>query len=168
MQVQTRDAVFIRATRRSIHPVIADVGGWARWWPGLELRATGAGSADVVLRAPGRIRRPRRWTLQVVKVRPELGVCMRYEGEVAGSGEFYYLDEPAGTVVHYAWRGAVADRRWRASVRDHRAGVRAGLEALKDSFEANRIPGEEPDAALLAQQRAAKRARERAAAQGTR
>jgi hypothetical protein len=158
MQVQTLDAVFIRAPRRSIHPVVADVAGWTRWWPGLQLRASDDGQTLAALWPPGWIRPPRRWTLQVTRVRPQLGIDLRYAGEVAGDAEFYYLDETAGTVVHYALRGTVPDRRWRAAVRDHRAGVRAGLDALKDRLELGRVPGAEPDAALLAEQQRAKAA----------
>lgn len=152
MQVQTVDSVFIRAARRDIHPVVVHLGGWNRWWPGLDLRDQSPSAVSVTLRAPGIARRRRRWTLEVARVRPDLGIDFRYSGDLAGEGEFYYLDEPAGTVVSYAFRGAVSDRAWRAAVRDHRAGVRVGLHALKDMFEGARGPGAEPGPALLAEQ----------------
>ena len=155
MDISTWDAVFIRAPRTSIHPVVADLESWAQWWPGLSLRPYG-GQYAVALRAPGPLRPVRRWNATVVKNRRDLGIDLRYRGDLTGEAEFYYLDETAGTVVHYIVRAQVADRRWRAAVRDHRAGVRAALDALKDRFERNRLPGEEPDAALLVQQEAAK------------
>lgn len=158
MQVQTVDAVFIRASRSRIHAVVADAAGWGGWWPRLTVHAAGAGRSHVTLHAPGRWRRPQRWTLEVVKVRPDLGIHLRYTGHVAGEAEFYYLDERAGTVVAYALRGAVPDVRWRSTVRDHRAGVRAGLEALKRRLEGDRVPGAEPDAVLLREQRRARAA----------
>ena len=153
MEAQTWDAVFIRASRRRLHPVITDVAAWGRWWPGLTVAADGAG-LQLGLRAPGS-RRTRRWHAAHGKQRHDLGIELRYTGEVAGTAELYYLDEPAGTVVHYLFRGRVADRGARAAVRDHRAGVRAGLHALKDRFETGRVPGAEPDPALLVEQREA-------------
>lgn len=156
MEVQTWDSVFIRGTRRQLHPVIADVGGWGRWWPGLTATPEAEG-CSLSLRAPGLTARRRHWTAAVTKDRPALGVHLRYAGDVAGEAEFYYLDEPAGTVVHYVLRGSVPDRRWRAAVRDHRAGVRVALHALKDRFERDRLPGDEPEPALLAAQQRAMR-----------
>lgn len=137
MEVQTWDAVFIRATRRMLHPVITDVAGWSRWWPGLAVTSR-PGCVDLSLRAPGLLARRRRWTARLTTVRPDLGIALRYGGEVAGEAEVYYLDERAGTVVHYVLRGVVADRGWRRAVAEHRAGVRAGLHALKDRFEGER------------------------------
>lgn len=116
---------------------------------------TVAGADDdyrLALRSPGRIARRRHWNADLVKVRPDLGIHLRYSGEVRGEAELYYLDERAGTVVHYVLRGEVADRGWRRAVREHRAGVRAGLDAIKDAFEHGRAPGDEPEAALLAEQ----------------
>jgi hypothetical protein len=150
VEIQAWDTVFIRATRHALHPVVADVAGWGRWWPGLTVS-----NAVLELSAPGFTARRRRWTAQLGRERPGLGITLRYTGDVAGQAEFYYLDERAGTVVHYLLRGAVADRGWRWAVRDHRAGVRAGLHALKDRFEAGRRPGEEPAPQLLADQRRA-------------
>jgi hypothetical protein len=143
VEVQAWDSVFIRATRLALHPVVADLAGWDRWWPGLTVTSDGS-NAELELAAPGFTARRRRWTAQLSRERPGLGVALRYSGDVDGEAELYYLDEHAGTVVHYLLRAVVADRGWRSALRDHRAGVRAGLHALKDRFEAGRRPGEEP------------------------
>ena len=154
MDVQTWDAAFVRAPRAQIHPVVAEPAEWVAWWPGLSLRQAGPGFA-ASLRPPGVGRRVRTWNARVTKNRRDLGVTLAYTGGLEGEAEFYYLDEPAGTVVHYVLRAAVPDRGWRSAVRDHRAGVRAGLHAMKDRFEAGRLPGDEPDPALLEHQRTA-------------
>ena len=150
MDVHTWDAVFIRAARRDLHPVIADVRGWATWWPGLAASGDGE-ELDLTLRPPGRLR-AHRWSATVVKRRPGLGVDLRYRGDIDGEAEFYYLDEPWGTVVHYLVRARVADRGWRPLVAAHRAGARAAMDHLKDRFERDRLPGDEPDATLLSEQ----------------
>ena len=155
MDVHTWDSVFVRASRRTLHPLIADVDGWQRWWPGMTVSRDAHGY-DLALRAPGLLARRRNWSVTVVRVRPTLGIALRYAGQVRGEAELYYLDEPDGTVVHYILRGTVPDRGWRAAQREHRAGVRAGLDALKDHLERGRVPGDEPDPALLAEQRRAR------------
>lgn len=152
MEVQTWDTVFVRATRRSLHPVIADVAHWGRWWPGMSVFPA-PGGHRLTLRPPGLAPVRQCWTAQLVRVRPALGIHLRYDGQVRGEAELYYLDERAGTVVHYVLRGEVADRGWRRAERRHRAGVRAGLDALKDRFEQGRAAGDEPDPRLLAEQR---------------
>lgn len=167
MQVRTWDSIFVRATRREIHPVITDIAGWQAWWPGLVVAAGPRGFA-LSLKAPGATSPRRRWTAQLRKDRPALGIHLAYAGDVAGEAEFYYLDERAGTVVHYVLRGTVADRAWRRAVRNHRAGVRAGLDALKDLLEGDREPGAEPDPQLLARQEQAIAEFEAAVAAGKR
>lgn len=151
MEVQTWDSVFVRATRRSLHPVIADVAQWGRWWPGMSVFPA-PGGHRLALRAPGMTTARQLWTARLVKQRPALGIHLEYAGQLRGEAELYYLDERAGTVVHYVLRGKVADRGWRRAVRRHRAGVRAGLDALKDRLEGARAPGDEPDPKLLAEQ----------------
>ncbi len=148
------DTVFVRARRRDLHPILADVAGWWRWWPGVFTEPAGE-QVRVRLRPPGPGARPQRLTVRVVRDRPDLGIDLAYRGHVDGEAEFYYLDEPAGTVVHYLLRGDVAGRRWQATLRSHRAAVRRALNALKDRMEAGRPPGEEPSACLLADQREA-------------
>ncbi len=154
MDVQAWDAVFVRARRRDVHPALADVAGWGGWWPGMVTRPAGA-SVVVSLRPPGLARRRQRFAVRVVKNRPGLGVDLRYDGELTGGAEFYYLDEPTGVTVHYIVRARVSAHRWRATLRDHRAGVRCALDTLKDRYEGGRLPGAEPDPGLLADQRAA-------------
>lgn len=155
MDVTTWDTVFIRAPRARIHPIVADVARWGTWWPGMAVDPTAAGYA-ISLRPPGLLRPARRWTATIEKNRRDLGVDLAYAGDVTGDAEFYYLDETAGTVVHYVLRGRVAPRGWRGAVRDHRAGVRTALDALKDRFERDRLPGDEPDQDLLRIQQEAK------------
>lgn len=156
MDVQAWDSVFVRARRVDIHAVIERVADWGLWWPGMHTEALGNG-AWVRLRPPGMLARPQRYGVEIVKNRSAraLGLDLRYRGLIQGEAEFYYLDETAGTVVTYLLRARVPQHRWRATLAGHRAGVRAGLDALKDRFERDRIPGAEPDPMLLADQQAA-------------
>ena len=158
MRVDAWDTVFVRGRRRDLHPIVADVTGWGRWWPGVTTQPV-AGGVAVTARppAPGRLRRARvqRFSASVTRERPDLGVDLSYDGDVRGEAEFFYLDEPAGTLVHYLLRGEVADRGWRRRLSDHRAVARVGLEALKARLEGSRAPGAEPDPVLLADQRRA-------------
>lgn len=158
MYLQAWDTVFVRARRRDVHAVIRGVARWGEWWPGTTSRSAGDAVA-VTLRAPGRLRprhgRPQRYLVEVSKDRPGLGVNLRYRGDLDGEAEFYYLDERAGITVHYLLRAHTSVGRWPALLRDHRAAVRAGLNALKDRFEGGRLPGQEPDEALLCDQREA-------------
>lgn len=157
MHLEAGDSTFIRARRADIHPVIAAVAEWGRWWPGVTTAARADGSASVVLRAPRAPRRlpphARRIEVRVLKDRRDLGVDLAYGGDLRGTAEWYYLDERDGTVVHYLLHAQAGHRGWRAALRDHRASVRAALTDLKDRFEAQRYPGDEPDPRLLADQR---------------
>ena len=161
MDVQAWDSVFVRARRVDLHAVLEQVGSWGSWWPGMQTEPIAAGplgtGARVVLHPPGLLRPAQRYTVEIVKNRRQraLGLDLRYSGALDGAAELYYLDEAAGTVVTYLLRARVADRRWRGTLADHRAGMRAGLDALKDRFERSRVPGSEPDPALLRDQQAA-------------
>lgn len=157
MDVQAWDSVFVRARRRDVHALVERVADWGLWWPGMTTTPLPRG-AFVTLRHPGVLPRPRqRFAVEIAKNRAAraLGIDLRYRGDVTGEAEFYYLDEPAGTVVTYLLRASVAEHRWRATLAHHRAGVRVGLDALKDRLEGDRIPGAEPDPRLLADQQAA-------------
>lgn len=76
--------------------------------------------------------------------RPDLGVVMRYRGDIDGEAEWYYLDEAHGVVVHYLLRAELGDRGWRRCLTAHRAAVRLALHSLKDRLEGQRLPGDEP------------------------
>lgn len=154
MRIQAWDSVFVRGRRTDVHPILADVAGYGRWWAAVSSRDLGTRVA-VTLAPPGLARRRQRFTVTVTRERPAKGVRMQYRGELAGDAEWYYLDEPAGTVVHYLLTAEVADRGWRRRLADHRAAVRQGLDALKDRVEDGRVPGTEPDPRLLDDQRAA-------------
>lgn len=154
MRIQAWDSVFVRARRTEVHPLLADVAGYRRWWPAASSRDLG-GRVGVTLAPPGLARRRQRFTVAITKDRPAKGVRMHYTGDLAGEAEWYYLDEPAGTVVHYLLNAEVADRGWRRRLADHRAAVRQGLDTLKDRLEDGRVPGTEPDPRLLDDQREA-------------
>lgn len=154
MRIEAWDSAFVRARRADVHPVLVDVAGYGRWWPGVDTRPVGRRVA-VTLRPPGIARSRQRFTVETTKTRPDKGVRMRYAGDLEGHAEWYYLDEPAGTVVHYVLTVEVADRGWRRRLADHRAAVRHALHTLKDRLEGGRVPGAEPDPDLLADQRQA-------------
>lgn len=154
MRIQAWDSVFVRARRTDVHPILADVAGYGRWWPAASSRDLGTRVA-VTLTPPGIARRTQRFTVAVTKERPAKGIRMRYTGDLAGDAEWYYLDEPAGTVVHYLLTAEVTDRAWRRRLTDHRAAIRQGLDTVKDRLEDGRIPGTEPDPRLLDDQQAA-------------
>ncbi|MDQ3538665.1 MAG: hypothetical protein M3415_07715 [Actinomycetota bacterium] len=159
MRIDAWDSVFVRARRRDVHAWLAGLGGWHHWWPGLHARPYGDG-LSVVLHPPGRRRRPQRYTVRRAAVRADLGLKLRYDGDLNGEAEFYYLDELSGCVVHYLVRAqagglAPVGRRVARLTADHRAAARCGLNALKDRLEAGREPGAEPEPALLADQRLA-------------
>lgn len=150
MRFNSWDAAFVRARRRDVHPVLADVGGYASWWPRLRVRA-GAESWLLTHRAPGHLR-PRRVWLRITKIRPDLGADLALTGDVVGEAEWYYLDEPAGVVVNHLLRVQAPDRGGHRIVAAYRASVRTALQELKSRMEAGRSPGDEPHPQLLADQ----------------
>ncbi len=155
MHAEVWDAGFVRARRADVHPLVRDPATWPRWWPGV--RAVPGG---LVLRPPTLLARVadrrQRLAVRVVKDRLDLGVDLAYSGTLTGPAELFYLDTDDGTVVTYVARVELADRGWRRTLAEHRAVVRAGLHELKDRLEGSRLPGAEPDPALLADQRAAR------------
>ena len=159
MRIQAWDAVFVRARRADVHRMLRDVAGYGRWWPSADARPAGD-RVLLTLRVPGRIRLPGAASAQRIVVaamgeRPDKGLRLRYAGDLSGEAEWYYLDEPAGTVLHYLVNADVHDRGWRRRLAAHRAAVRAALHELKDRLERGREPGAEPDPALVSHQRRA-------------
>jgi hypothetical protein len=155
MQVSAWDTAFVRARRRDVHPMLADIGRYGDWWPGV--RSSGdRDSFRLVLTPPTAAARLTGRTQALVgrvrKVRRDLGVDLDYRGTFTGRAEWYYLDERAGTTVHYLVRAEVADRGWRQVLGEHRASVRTALAALKDRLEGGRPAGAEPEPALLRDQ----------------
>ena len=154
MRVEAAESGYVRARRRDVHPLLRDVAGYGRWWPGVTARPVGVGAA-LTLAAPRPWQRPQRLLAQVVKDRPNLGVTLSYVGDVRGEAEWYYLDEPAGVVVTYLLRAEVDDRGWRRRLAAPRRRVRAALFALAERADAGRRVAAEPDPALRADQAAA-------------
>lgn len=154
MRVDVWDSGFVRAERAAIHPLLAHLDGYGRWWPGCRTQPLGA-ATRVVLDPPGLLARRQRYVVAVTKERPDLGLDLQLTGDLQGAGEWYYLDERDGTVVHYVLHVEIADRAWRRTLAAHRASARAALHALKDRMEGDRLPGTEPDPTLLARQSAA-------------
>jgi hypothetical protein len=159
VQVSAWDSIFVRARRRDVHPILADIAGYGGWWPGASTTPDGAGWR-LLLRPPTLgarlVGRTQALHVRVRRVRRDLGVELDYRGTIGGAAEWYYLDERAGTVVHYLLKGEAAGGR---TLAEHRAAVRAALHELKDRLEAGRAAGAEPDPALLAHQRRGPRSR---------
>lgn len=152
VRIDVWDTVFVRARRVDIHPFMADVEGYPRWWPDLRAEAAASALYRVTHQAHDRLGRRHEVTVRVEKVRPDKGIVFAYEGDIAGKAEFFYLDEVDGVAVHYLLGAEVEGRGWRRRLAAHRASVRAALNRLKDICEHPRLPGEEPDPALLAHQ----------------
>lgn len=150
MRIDSWDSTFVRARRRDVHPVLADVGGYVEWWPRLRARC-GHGGWLLEHRRPGGWRRVRVW-LRVVKVRTDLGVDFALTGDLVGDAEWYYLDEPTGVVVHHLLRVHAPDRGGPRLVEAYRASVRGALGELKRRLEGPRVAGAEPDPELVRDQ----------------
>lgn len=158
MRIQTWDSGFVRARRADVHPFFAlPPEEYGQWWPGLRSQKLADGRVRWHLRSPGRWRRRHRIDVEVVKVRPDLGVNYRFSGDLVGDAEVFYLDEPSGAVIGYLLHvdSVGGNRRGRRLERQHRAVAREALNAIKDRCEAGRIAGAEPDPQLLADQIAA-------------
>ena len=154
MRLDLWDAGFVRTTRAAVHPIVADVACWGTWWPGCTTRPL-ASAVEVRLVPPRPLAPPLRFVVAVTKERKDLGVDLQLTGDLQGAGEWYYLDERAGSVLHAVLHVDVADRGWRRTAAGVRASTRAALHALKDRLEGGRLPGTEPHPDLLAHQAAA-------------
>jgi hypothetical protein len=155
VRVQAWDAVFVRARRIDVHPLVHHIPRQPLWWPGLRVRRD-RGGFHVSHRPPGPLRRRQHLFVRVVRDRPgSRGLHLACSGDFTGTIEWYYLDEADGTVVHHLLEADTADQGWRRRLAAQRASVRAGLHALKDILERGRAPGTEPDPALLAWQQQA-------------
>jgi hypothetical protein len=153
VQLEVWDSGFVRAHRRGVHALLGDVAGYQRWWPGV----SGKPRDDhvVLTLRPAGARPAHRIRIQVTKQRPNLGVNLRYHGDLVGDAEWYYLDEPNGVVIHYLLHADTPRRSPRRLLRAHRWCIREALHAVKDVLEGGRLPGAEPDAAFLEHQRRA-------------
>lgn len=154
-RVETWDSVFVRARRTEVHGLVGDVSRWGQWWPRALGDGDGAGDALVLVPPTWRARlrrRRQRVAVEVTKDRPGLGLRFCYRGDLTGECEFFYTDADAGTMVHHIARIDVPRRGWMHHLGDHRAVMRATLDELKDRLEGTRLPGAEPDPALLADQ----------------
>jgi hypothetical protein len=155
VDVQAWDEVFIRCTRAAANALVVDVAGWAAWWPGLAATPLDDRRTEVVLHTPWRAPRRHRLVVTADRVRPrDKGLEMTVAGDVVGTAEWFHLDRGDGVVVNYLLRGRVADGGWRRLLAAHRASVRAALTDAKRRLEAGRLPGTEPEPALLAHQAA--------------
>ncbi len=167
MRVEAWDTAFVRARRNDVHRLLADVAGYGRWWPQVFVGRAGEGRSDAApwpaadCRGPSyrltfrsaRWRAAHRVHAVLTELRADKGLRLTYRGAFDGRAEWYYLDERAGTFVHYLLDARTARLGGRRRLGDHRAVIRAGLHRLKDLLEAGRVIGAEPDAALLDHQR---------------
>lgn len=159
MRVHAWDTVFVRARRADVHPLVRDLAGHPRWWPHLHAEAGADGWVRLVHERPRLPGARLRLEGRVTTDRPgDRGLHLAYRGDLAGQAEWYYLDQPDGTVVHHLLHAATPDRGAARRLRAYRASVRAAMHALKDLLEGGRPPGAEPEPALLAHQREAAKA----------
>jgi uncharacterized protein YndB with AHSA1/START domain len=152
MRVDVWDTVFVRASRVAVHPHVADVARYPRWWPGLRVEPAAAGLYRMTHQAPGVWPRRHRIVVRVEKVRADKGIVFAYGGDIGGKAELFYLDEVDGITVHYLLGAEAVQGEATRLLARHRASVRAALHRLKDRCEGPRLPGAEPDPALLAHQ----------------
>jgi hypothetical protein len=151
VRIDVWDTVFVRARRADVHPLVADVARYARWWPGLRVEPAATNLYRITHRPPVAAARRQRVVARVEKTRPDKGIVFDYDGDVVGKAEFFYLDAVDGVTVHYLL-GAEAPPSTPRRLARHRASVRAALHRLKDVCEAGRPPGAEPEPALVAHQ----------------
>ncbi|MGI8575196.1 MAG: hypothetical protein ACR2MA_07595 [Egibacteraceae bacterium] len=137
---------FVRARRKDVHPLLADVVAYESWWPGVESRA---GEHGTDLRWRGLLG-DQRLRVRVRRTRPLRGVELALDGAFVGTAEWYYLDAPSGVVVSYLLRATTPRKGARRRLRQHRTAVRNGLLGLKARLEGSRLTGAEPDPRLLA------------------
>lgn len=139
-------SIFVRARREDVHPLLVDVPAYAGWWPGMQVQASGS-AADLRWR---RGLAGQRLRVRVAGTRPLRGVALTLEGALAGSAEWYYLDEAFGVVVSYLLHASTAGPGASRRVRAHHRMIRAGLSGLKHLLEGGRAVGAEHDPTLLA------------------
>ena len=164
MHIEAWDTVFVRARRADVHPVLRDLAGYERWWPGL--RSTVVGEAVRLRHRPPRLLRGAHTVeLQITRERPDRGLRLACRGDLVGEAERFDLDEVDGVTLHHLLR-VDAWRRPQALLAAHRASVRAALTTLKDRLEQGRLPGAEPEPALVAHQARLIAARRREAEDG--
>lgn len=153
MRVHAWDTAFVRARRADVHALVHDPAAAPRWWPGLRAEAAAGGWVRYRL-GGGLAMRRLAVDVRMTRHRPDKGIHLAVRGDFDGVAEWYYLDEVDGTTVHHILDAATRDRGARPRLERYRASVRRGLHGVKDLLEGGRLPGEEPDPALLAHQRA--------------
>lgn len=151
-QVEIWDQIFIRSRRSTVNALVAEVGGWGAWWPGLTVRRQVA-DRYVLHITPPRPHLPQRLWVDIDRIRPrDKGLEFSVWGDVEGTGEWFHLDEPEGVVVHYLLRGHTHKRSATRWTTVHRRFVRNGMNDLKRRLEAGRTPGAEPHPQLITHQ----------------
>lgn len=130
------DDAFVRAPVDLVYRRLTDIGGWERWWRGVQARP--------MTDAPGR----ETWALELVRnrwqgvrlaarphaYRHEKGFKLTVTGDIDGEVEFWLEVVPGGTVVHHLMTGRATGPE-RSIQRTYRTVARRGLWCCKDALQ---------------------------------
>ena len=124
--VRAHDQGFVASDPGTVYGVLAEVGAYPAWWPGVNVTSEGP---DLLLRLSG-------WP--AVPVRPEahrpgVGLFLRLGEPLDGTLEWYLEPFQEGTIVNAILSVSLRGGSGRASrrLRRLRRAIRAGLVALR-------------------------------------
>lgn len=139
----TADEVAVAGEAREVMRLLRDMDGYARWWPGMQVRLRvhtpiGVGSQGTM--AVGPLRTPR-WRFQVAELREPSFIQYEFHGDLEGRAAWEVEPHGALTAVRFCWHGVRPVGWWARAlvrlgeVRWHHVAVRRGLLGLKARIE---------------------------------
>ncbi len=133
------DDAFVRAPAALVYRRLTDIGGWSRWWPGVDATPLPAADGDEAWRVRWRRGRGRALTLDAHpgQWRHHAGFRLELTGDVTGWSEFWLEEGWGGTVVHHLLVASTDARRPARVLADYRAVLRRGLWAMKDELQSS-------------------------------
>lgn len=132
MQLHVDDDGFVRAPAPQCYRALTDIGAWQRWWPGMRLEAVEAPDETWAITMRDRGLRLR-FRAVPGQYRLDTGFCLRLEGDLTGTAEFWLERGWGGTVVHHLLVAETSRRRHRRVLGAYRRVLRRGLWAFKDT-----------------------------------